>query len=325
MQILGAENSGQDDRSNAWIFTCDRWADWDTYIQLPINPQTFEVNNPLRASQGESQNGRFMYVFRNPKSRSIFKPCNYTFEIPSGCILPGWSQEYIQAAQDAALKYGQLALIQDNNTRQRRKNGLTKAITQEVIDQQYDILSSYRAGRRAAAETIYSAREPTDPNNVQNYLANKKFHSNGSGKTEMGNIPPLYRKDIPVTLQNLWAFMCLMEEPRVFKDSNGIQRNNRIIVHLSTLVMPSMTMYGWPDAGGLKMSESAETPEITLSFDLFITGSSPSFGYLGFDSQVNTYKAEIAAPTESLDRIQAQLMGDLQGHIENNLGTYRGR
>ena len=68
--------------------------------------------------------------------------------------------------------------------------------------------------------------------------------------------------------------------------------------------MPSMTMYGWPDAGGLKMSESAETPEITLSFDLFITGSSPSFGYLGFDSQVNTYKAEIAAPTESLDRIQ---------------------
>lgn len=86
-----------------------------------------------------------------------------------------------------------------------------------------------------------------------------------------------------------------------------------------------MTMYGWPNAGGLKMSESAETPEITLSFDLFITGSSPSFGYLGFDSQVNTYKAEIAAPTESLDRIQAQLMGDLQGHIENNLGTYRGR
>lgn len=321
MQILGVENSGQDDRSNAWIFTCDRWADWDTYIQLPINPQSFEVNNPLRASQGETQNGRFMYVFRNPKSKSIFKPCNYTFEIPSGCILPGWSQDYIKAAQDAALQYGQLALIQDSNL--KIKNGRDKAQTQEAIDKQYDTLQSFRAGRRAAAETIYSAREQTDPNNVQNYLANKKFRSNGSGRTEMGNIPPLYRKDIPVTLQNLWAFMCLMEEPRVFKDSNGIQRNNRIIVHLSTLVMPSMTMYGWPDAGGLKMSESAETPEITLSFDLFITGSNPSFSYLGFDTLANTYKAEIASATESLDRLQAQLTSDLSSHVSNNLGTYK--
>jgi hypothetical protein len=345
MQIMNGPHSGQDDRSNAWLFTCDRWMDYDdTCIQLPINPTSWEVSNPVRGSSGETQQGRFMYVFRNPKSKSLIKPCNYSFEIPSGCIVPEFSTEYVKQVQEAVFDYGRMVMSSRPGTVPNADAALdghydadgnenvyyASRANQRTVESMSSAvrLDSYRAGQKAQIENTFDS-QTAYPYNVADHLAGKSFrkHSEGLSPKRTGimeNIPPLYRSDIPITLQNIWAFMALMQEPLTFVDSNDIVRNNRIIVHLSTLVTPSLTMYGWPDSGGLKLAESAsETPEITLNFDLFITGSSPAFGYTNFDAFASSYKANISTPTTSLDRLRYQLTNDAKAHSDNHLAMVK--
>ena len=331
-QIMSGIHSGQDDRSNAWIFTCDRWAEADTYIQLPINPTSLELSNPLRGTSGETQGGRFMYVYRNPKSKSVFKPCNYSFEIPSGLILPEFSEDYINEAKRLAFDFG-TSVMSDYSVRDGR-SGMSES-TDATADNIYQsrrggantvTLSQYRAGLRSKMESQFAERQ-ADPksSHIADHLAGKAFRKHDTGVSKSPNIPPLYRSDIPVTLQNLWAFMCLMDEPLTYVDSQKRIRNNRRIVHLSTLTLPSMTMYGWPDAGGLKIGEAADQPEVTLSFDLFITATNPVMGYANFDGLAGAYKANIATQTTSLERIRAELFnGDAtKTHDNNNLGVLR--
>jgi hypothetical protein len=344
MQIQGVEHSGQDDRSNAWLFTCDRWAEYDTYIQLPINPQSMDYSQPLRGTTGETINGRFMYVFRNPKSKSVFKPCNYSFEIPSGCILPEFNIDYIRSAQQTATEYGTQVMSARPDQDTGKGMGFARFNEAEQQAQRDRVISMdrYRAGERARMEELFS---DTTPNVRGDHLANKRFRkyvdgtfesmsskqaaktsrqSTATSKTNpTRNIPPLYRSDIPVTLQNLWAFMSLFDEQKTFVDMHGVLRNNRIIVHMSTLLYPSLTMYGWPDPSGLKFGESADAPEITLSFDLFVTATVPVMGYMGSEGAVEAYRAHIATPTESLDRLRLELASHGEEHKNNNLGTVK--
>lgn len=336
-------DTGKDDRSNGWVFTCDRWAELDVYILLPINPETFEFSNPIHASEGERYSGKYMYFYRNPKSGSQLMPCNYHFSIPSGFIIPEFSPDYIKQAADISKEAVKKMRFERNGT--------------QPVSDPYNYASDVRdgieasqyfnpAGRQGLAERALfspSAIAPAaglPPNDadmariramateaVKSKLDGKarNFSARVPNREQVGdhrygryqslrsaprprNVPMLYLPHIPIGIQNFWAFLALLQEPRVFTDTHGRVRNNRVIVHWNSIVFPYMTFYGWFDPGGISYSESSETPgEFNIEFDIFVTGSNPVVGYKRFADLMRTYKVELTSPTWSVDRLRAEL------------------
>lgn len=297
--------TGLDDRRNSWIFTSDRFAEHGVYIVLPVNPSSFEVANPIRGTTGETQRGKFMYVHRNPLSKSVIAPCNYTFEIPSGMILPQFSPEYIKQARDLAHEFSttmhSLRNAQSVNSFTENALGMSDADKAEQRARIYNNkVSSYRASVANNFESKFPSLDQT--------LDYRTLSPHYESRLGFDNIPSLYVPDVPIGIQNFYAFIMLLDEPKVFTDKNGVVRNNRIIIHFNALELPAMTFYGWPDAGGLSFTEDVESyGEFNITFSVFVTGASPALGYNHFDALMTNYKAEIAGTSTSLDRLRAVL------------------
>lgn len=279
-------DTGKDNRNSGWIFTSDKWAENDTYIVLPLNPSSFEVSNPIRGTQGETQRGKYMYVHRDPLSKSVIAPCNYSFEIPSGNILPQFNEKYILEAQALA--------------RERSNN----SISELQLDPDTREASARSYGARVQNySSQYPSREQT-----RDYRTQSPSFTSPSNARYHAGVPALYAPNIPIAVQNFYAFLALADEPRRFVDKNGVLRNNRVIIHFNTLTLPAMTFYGWWDQGGISYSEDAENPgEFTLNFSIFVTGSNPSFGYAHFADMMNNYKASINTNISSLDALRYEL------------------
>jgi hypothetical protein len=293
MQIAKPDGSyagldeGKDDRNSAFIMSCDRWSEQDVYIVLPINPTSFEVSNPIRGTQGETQRGKFMYVHRNPLSKSVIAPCNYSFEIPSGLILPQFSEAYIREAEALA--------------RERVEN----AISETFLDPDTRTASAVSYGARVAN---YTGMVP-GPTQTRDYrTASPYYRAPTRQQSATSNIPALYAPNVPIAIQNFYAFIMLADEPRRFVDKRGVLRNNRIIINFNTLTLPNMTFYGWWDQAGITYTEDVESHvEFNINFNIFVTGSTPSFGYNHFHDMMNTYKAMINTQVSSLDILRSTL------------------
>lgn len=303
--------NGLDDRRNAFVFTCQRWAEVDTYIVLPLNPTTFEVSNPIRGTQAETQRGKFMYVHRNPKSQSVIAPCNYTFEIPSGFILPQFSTEYIGQAQALALDYAKQMKSLRNYvqpwTRPANPNDTSpdQVDTVAAAEQRQRMIETQVSKYQARASNFTSQMPSVDQ--TRNYAAQSQaFNLQSTYIDPYNNIPNLYRENVPIGIQNFYAFIALMDEPRVYVSPvTGKLQNNQIIIHFNAPELPAMTFWGWQDQGGLNYTEDVEDHgQFNIQFSIFVTASGPSFGYGKFSSLMSRYKAEIASASTSLDRIK---------------------
>lgn len=294
--------NGMDDRSNAWCFTCSRWAEQDVYIVLPVNPSEFEVVNPLRGTQGETQRGKFMYVHRNPLSKSVIAPCNYTFTIPSGLVLPQFSEAYIREARGLVNEFANsmhaLRNAQATDSVNTQLGGDPAEQRRRITDRKID---SYRA-----SALKFEAKRPSR-DTVVDYRTRSvayRFH-----ESAISNIPSLYVADVPIGIQNFYAFIMLLDEQKIFTDKHGNLRNNQVIVHFNSLELPAMTFYGWPDAGGLQFTESVDDyGQFDISFSLFVTAESPSYGYNKFNDMMTKYKAEINGNTTSLERLRSEVL-----------------
>lgn len=307
--------TGFDSRSSSWIFTSNRWAEAGVYIVLPVNPSSLEVSNPIRGIQGETQRGKFMYVHRNPISKSVIAPCNYTFEIPSGFILPQFNEYYIKEARDLAYEYAATM----HNARTANPNipsaGNAAASTAGIADQQAqrERITERKLSSFSARVSNYSNRIP-GPDQVADYRFKSSINVSDylSKSPTSPNIPALYVPDVPIGIQNFYAFIMLMDEPCIYTDAQGRIRNNRIIINFNTLELPSMTFWGWWDQGGLSFTEDVENHgEFNINFSIFVTASSPSLGYNNFASLMTNYKAEIQTTSAtSLDRLQNILDSD---------------
>jgi hypothetical protein len=232
-----------------------------------------------------------MYVHRNPKSKSVIAPCNYSFEIPSGYILPQFSQAYITEAQNLAYE----------NSSNLVSNSSLDPQTREA-----------RAASYGARVKEYSSQYPS-PDQTRDYRTQSPYFRApnrfiAGRQSKHAGVPALYAPNIPIAIQNFYAFLALADEPRRFVDKHGVLRNNRVIIHFNTMTLPAMTFYGWWDQAGISYSEDAESPgEFTLNFSIFVTGSNPSFGYNHFSDLLNSYKAAINTNISSLEALRAEL------------------
>jgi hypothetical protein len=326
MQLM----NGFDDRSNAWLFTCSRWSENDVYIVLPINPAEFDVDNPLRSAMGETQRGKFMYIHRNPLGKSVIVPCNYTFTIPSGLIIPQFSDTYINEARTLAFQFAsQMRGLYDQGQTWTKNFANAGDTSPDSIDssaqakQRQQNIATQVSKYRATVDNKYNAHIP-GPTQVRDYTTQASATTSPFNDTparpniygQIGtggvvdpynNIPDLYHPNVPIGIQNFYAFIMLMEEPRVYQSAvTGKLENNRIIVHINSTELPAMTFWGWQDQGGINFSEDSEDPgQFNITFSVFVTGSDPGLGYTGFDGLMNRYKAEIASQSTSLERLRS--------------------
>lgn len=292
-----------DDRRNAWVFTCDRWADHGCYILLPVNPATMTISNQLRSAQESTKRGKIVYISRNLKNRSLFKPPEIQFTIPSGNITPMFSNEHIQAASQYAMLKKQPKL--DSTPVSERIKG------------------------NVANLSDYSAIKPSNPSTMKDRTTGTYFGTVASQvKT---NIPNLYNRTTPIGIQNLYAFMMLADEQRYYND-----RPNKIHVHINSLLYPSLFLRCTFTESGLSWTESADDPgQFDLEFTLRVIGTSPSLGYGMLNQFFNLYAAALSETQKSsgIDRMRAVLgqsssnvdfesTQQLRGRVRQNFGRF---
>lgn len=303
--------NGMDDRRNAFIFTCARWSEVDTYIVLPLNPSTFEVSNPIRGTQGETQRGKFMYVHRNPKSQSVIAPCNYTFEIPSGFILPQFSDDYIKQARDLSLEYAKQMKALRNYVQPWTRPANPNDTSPDQVDsaaaaEQRNRMIETQVSKYQARAGNFVSQYPSEAQTKNYTEQSQAFNLSSTYIDPYNNIPNLYRENVPIGIQNFYAFIALMDEPRVYKSPvTGKLQNNPIIIHFNSPELPAMTFWGWQDQGGLNYTEDVEDyGQFNIQFSIFVTASDPAFGYGKFATMMSRYKAEVASASTSLDRLK---------------------
>ncbi len=233
-------------RSNAWIFTCESWLDQGTHIVLPVNPNEIEFQMPLRMTNESYRSTKLTYVWRERGFKTIFDCPIINFNIPSGNILPSFSEGYIRDAS--------LARAGENTADENVREAYLGKVPP------YRKWKNHRTG-------VYA--------NVTN---------NGKQTTDVGskgsNTPDLYRPDIPIGIQNAYAFYALAEERHIRVLPNGVRTDNRIMAVISTLVFPRLVLYGFFSEQGISTEESAENPgEFNLTFSLVVTDTFPKLRY----------------------------------------------
>jgi hypothetical protein len=281
-----------DDRKNAWVFTCDRWAEHGSYILLPINPANISIQNQLRTQVDESKRGKIVYIARNQKNKSLFKPPEIQFTIPSGNIFPMFSDEYIEAAY----RYSTHPKAKVNDSRQALDNPTVN-------------MSNYSASKPSKVSDMRDRIQGTQMSSVQ---------------VQSGmNVPDLYNKVTPVGIQNLYAFMMLADEQRFHNDVP-----NKVHVHINSLLYPSLFLRCTFTEDGISWTESSEDPgQFDLEFSLRVLGTSPQIGYGYLDSFFSLYASALsdAQSTNSIDRMR-KTMGQTGKAVElENVEGLRGR
>jgi len=104
----------------------------------------------------------------------------------------------------------------------------------------------------------------------------------------------LYRSDIPVGIQNLYAMLNMMNESwMLYKLENNVPRSvlNRVIVKTNSLAFPNLTLFGFIDEGGLQWSESSDNfNNFDTSFNLVVTHTQPLISGMALSSMIEAYK-----------------------------------
>lgn len=276
-----------DDRKNAWVFTCDRWADHGCYILLPINPETLSIQSQLRSATDTTKRGKVVYIARNMKNMSMFKPPEIQFTIPSGNILPMFSDSFIEKASHGAF----------HNT----ARGTTK-------ENQVD-LSKYTASKPSSRVDMRNRKQGT-------YLDSVKVSAGA-------NIPNLYDANTPIGVQNLYAFLMLADEQKFYKNTpNKIRVHINSLLYPSLYLRCAFTESGisWTES-------SEDPGQFNLEFTLRVVGMSPQIGYTRLNEFLDLYSAALrdTQNTSSLDRIKSQMKQPLRKIDSENVEGLRGR
>ena len=282
-----------DDRRNAWVFTCDRWAAHGCYIMLPINPETLSLEFGLRAQTETTKRGKIVYIARNQRNDSILKSPELQFTIPSGSILPAFSDEFIQAAS--------------NQTRLAVQTRLSSSFTSDLPE---PTVSKYTASKPSMKKDMRDRTQGT--------------YMSAVAPRPGVNIPNLYDKHTPIGIQNLYAFLMLADEQRFYNDEP-----NKIHVHINSLLFPSLFLRCSFTEAGLSWSESSEDPgQFNLEFTLKVIGTSPKIGYGTLNTFLRNYAQSLndVQSTPSLVRMRSRFDDRSQAQIEfEDVRTLRGR
>lgn len=271
-------------RNNAWIFTCDSWARENTYIILPVNPGEFNVTLPIRKTQEAYRSTKMTYIWRDTKFKSVFDTPVLEFTVSSGNALPIFNDTYV-----SGVNFASLALASESDDASATKSTLAY-ITERYSsrfpgsDNHEDVRSGLYANVGSAATT------------------------DSSTDNSVHNRPDLYYSDLPIGIQNLYAFHALIDERKLVHvfDSNGNKTSdhtdNRCVITVNTLAFPRLLVYGWFAESGLSVSESVDSfGEVTCSFSFIVTDTYPRLSFNHWERLMASYSSEMGSTQSSLD------------------------
>ena len=271
-------------RNNAWIFTCELWAKSNLYIILPVNPGTLDITLPIHKTNEVYRSTRITYVWREPTFKSVFDSPVLEFTISSGNALPMFNDEYIEGC-----------------------SFMSKLITASDNPQQLKKATDY-------VSSTYAAKFPGSANHedVRTGLyaeVGTDNVDNGVMSTAVRNAPNLYFSDLPIGIQNLYAFHALVDERRLFKDTDKTySQDNRVVVSVNTPAFPRLMVYGWFSESGLTVSEGVDQfGEVTCSFSLVVTDTYPRLSFNHWERLMSNYRENNGASEPTLDWTRIQL------------------
>lgn len=262
-----------DNRDGAWVFTCDRWRDQSCYLALPVNPESLNIPHALRADQSQTKRGKIVYIQREHSvlGSTVFQPFDLQFQISSGNIIPTFKDSYkfdVRAASQAIAE-----AKADGNFG-------------EALARESDFKKTYGFSRRLPG-----------PGQHADYTAGKVFENiDTKFASHYPNVPDLYQSDVPIGIQNLYAFIALADEQRYYRNSP-----NKIRVFINTLGFPAM-MLTCAFGSELQWAESADSlGEVTMSFTLRVINTMPRFSYGQMHQFFYTYQHFLAKQETNLE------------------------
>lgn len=254
-------------RNNAWIFTCESWMSRNMYIILPVNPNEISFQMPLCVSNESYRGAHVTYLWRDRGFKSLFDSPIVSFDIPSGNIMPSFSESYIAKAQSVG-----------------RGLSVDKAAG--------DMLNAY-SNPIPSGSQIHDARQGVY----------KNVSKTGGSTDNVDNAPDLYRSDMPIGIQNAYAFHALAEERRIRTlPGSNTRTDNRVVAVLSTLIFPRLVLYGFFSEEGVETEESSENPgEFNLKFSLVVTDTYPRLKYNNWSELNDFYMNRQTLDASTLD------------------------
>lgn len=266
--------NGKDDRSDAWVISCDSWDESNPPrpgLILPLNPESLEIRLPLRGAESSMYGGKFIARRRDPRTSSAFDYPSIALRFNSGNIVPLYdASKVIYAMQESNPRESQL----------HRSRG------------------AY-ANRPDSPDPKPNTAGNT--NNLYGLYVNAESKAAGPNRT-----PGIYAglPEIPVGVQNLYALFSLINEGWI-KDAGrkdtGVETGvgakkytqlNRIRVSTSNLVMPGLVLYGFFDESGIRWAEAADNPtNFEVGLNMIITHSQPRLRGVELATLISSYKS----------------------------------
>ena len=124
-----------------------------------------------------------------------------------------------------------------------------------------------------------------------------------------------YDDTVPLGVQNLYRFLSLIDEEKVFvrtktstTENLGAQnvRANRIILVANTPAFPHLLVYGHIMPSGVSWEESAEHPNsFDVSFTMTVTETYPHLGLRNFASALTSYKSALSPSFGTREQLEA--------------------
>lgn len=277
-------------RNNAWVLTCESWMANNSYIVLPVNPEQLEITLPIRTTHENYRSTKITYFWRDRGFKSLFDSPIIEFQISSGNVLPVFSDDFRDRVWDLSRSMISVSGSHDQDALVR--------------------------GIRGKMRSEYSSRFPGTENHapmntgVYGTVGHPPDGTQRVNTTDSGhdNIPPLYRQDIPVGLQNVFAMHALAEERRLRHRVDGAGKpvmehtDNRVVAIINTLAFPRLVIYGWFTESGITVDESVNSfGEVTMKFSLVVTDTVPRLRYGQWQELMQTYRDNIAQEESPLD------------------------
>lgn len=254
--------------SDPWVVTCERWHRHGAYIVCPINPGQVDFNIPLRAVHDAAKNLDVFYYWRD---FTVSKHKNHN--------VPGLRQV---GDFEVGLSFNTGYIVP-----------MYSEAAQEKIRAGTQVKNDYPTVGFGHSESVAGGRASSG--NIGTYSVPSTLTGSGFSTTRteamknQKNVNP-YVDDVPIGVQNLYRFLSLADEHRVWYDSENTARNNRVMLIMNTIVFPRLILYGHIAESGIEWEENAESPnsfDVNVRFE--ITSTYPKLGPQAYSQLVESY------------------------------------
>lgn len=278
-----SETKHYETRYNPWVITCNRWQQLGQYIVLPINPSDLAWHIPLNVASEQTKHTTVSYIWRN----SYINISNTKDPDSEDSMLQDFELTISFNSANIA------PMVKASVASDMKKSRTSVAdYTADPDKKASDLINfaDYGAMDNPVAKDKTSVKDP------DNYITD-------------------YDDTVPLGVQNLYRFLSLIDEEKVFvrtktstTENLGAQnvRANRIILVANTPAFPHLLVYGHIMPSGVSWEESAEHPNsFDVSFTMTVTETYPHLGLRNFASALTSYKSALSPSFGTREQLEA--------------------